>query len=208
MTSPIRMLSWVFFSFLAHFLTQQLLIFPTKPNFLGTEQIFIECYKLHWHIYLKSSFVSTAIWVSKIAGDKTQGASGSLDTDTIKRALTIAVNVLRRERNLNFQTAPCNCKKDFIGGFYKYSCIYSMFTSSTNETCPSFWNFFFNFPLIDVKRHKASMNDEVVISSITSMWTPWHNRHANNTAHYLEFAEPPRVQRTTASKGPKQSTPT
>lgn len=68
--------------------------------------------------------------------------------------------------------------------------------------------FFFNFPLIDVKRHKASMNDEVVISSITSMWTPWHNRHANNTAHYLEFAEPPRVQRTTASKGPKQSTPT
>lgn len=83
-----------------------------------------------------------------------------------------------------------------------------MFTSSTNETCPSILRNSFIFPLFDVKRHKALMNDEVVISSITSMWTPRHDRHANNTAHYLEFAEPPRVQRVTASKGPKQSTPT
>lgn len=137
------------FPFLADFLTLQLLIFPTKPNFLGTEQIFIECYKLHWRRYLKSSFESTAIWVSKIAESKTQGASGSLDTGTIKRALTIAVasaiNVLRGERNLKFQTAHCNCKKDCIDGFYKYSCIYSMFTSSTDETCPLVWKKFFHF---------------------------------------------------------------
>lgn len=92
------------FPFLAHFLTLQLLIFPTKTNFLETEQIFIECYQLHWHRYSKSSFESTTIWVSKIAESKTQGASGSLDT--IKRALTLAVasarNVLSRERSVKF----------------------------------------------------------------------------------------------------------
>ena len=52
------------------------------------------------------------------------------------------------------------------------------------------------------------MNEELDISSITSMWIARLAKHVKITAHLLEFACPPLVFLAKTSQGPKTSSPT
>jgi hypothetical protein len=130
----------------------------------------------------------------------------------IRRAMPISLSheplICEEYGVLNFHTVPWSLIKVFkVLSSTQIAGIPSSFAPPMKFVPLSEKNSF-TLSQIAIKRRNALIKDEVLISSMTYMWTALQERQENKTAHRLELTLSPRVRLVTISQEPKQSTPT